>query len=219
MKKFLLPLLFVGLLLSACNQPAAAPSGETPSGGEPSGGGSTETSVTVDFTVPHEKVDNVLSTGDSKNSKFLTILNKYYFTNTNVTIESISGDYININAGFSVTETRSYSQMMMIGSRSNEVDFTFNFVNTIKSVTFVCESYCKYVSYGSTYNVDYATYLTVNGEKKDIATHAASDVNETQNLKYTVNSKQVRLQAPNTNTGGGDTKANRIIVYQMVFEF
>ena len=218
MKKFLLPLLFVGLLLSACNQPAAAPSGE-PSGGGQIEGGSTETSATVDFTVPHEKVDNVPSTGDSTNSKFLTILNKYYFTNTNVTIESISGTYININAGFSVTETRSYPQMLMIGSRNNEADFTFNFVNTIKSVTFVCEAYCKYVSYNSTYNVDYATYLTVNGEKKDIAIHAASDVNETQNLKYTVNSKQVRLQAPNTNTGGEDTKANRIIVYQMVFEF
>ena len=218
MKKALLSILLLPFLVG-CGPKAVEPTNPDGGGQQGGGGDTTETSATVDFTVPHEKVDNIPSTGDTSNNKFLSMLNKYYFTNSNVTVDSISGSYININAGFSVTPTRSYSQMMVLGSRRNNVDLTFNFVNTIKSVTFVCEAYCKYVSYGSVYNVDYSTYLTVNGEQKDLGIHTASDVDEIQNLKYTVNSKQIRLQAPNTNTGGDDTKANRVIVYKMILEF
>lgn len=222
MKKYLLPLLFAGLLLSACNQTAAPTGGEPSGGGEPGGGGETtpKTSATVDFTVTHDRVDDIPSAADTANqTKFFNMLTKYYFTNTNIALSSVTGEYMNVNSGFDVTKTRYYPQMAMLGSRKKEVDLTFNFVNTIKTVTFVCEAYCKYVNHGSTYYVDYPTYLTVNGEKKDIATHSASDVNETQNLKYTVNSKQIKLECPNTNQGEDDTTANRIIVYQMIFEF
>lgn len=216
MKKVLLSILLLPLLIG-CGQNNVSPTNPDEGGGQ--GGGEEETSATIDFTVTHESVDNIPSAGDNTNTKFLSILNKYYFTSKKSEISSFSGEYININSGFDVTKTRYYPQMMMLGSRKKAVDFTFNFVNTIRSVTFVCEPYCKYSNYGSAYNVDYSTYLTVNGEQKDLGIHSQSDVNEIQNLKYTVNSNQIRLQAPNTNTGEGDTKANRIIVYQMILEF
>ena len=47
-----------------------------------------------------------------------------------------------------------------------------------------------------------------------------SDENEVQHLDYTINSTSIHIEAPNTNTGASsDKKGNRILVYQMFFEY
>ncbi len=209
MKKALLPVLFVTLALSGCgnNQP------------DTSDDGSEGTSITVDFTMTHTKVDDIPTTGDTKKDDFIDILNKYYFTNENITLTSFTGGYMNIAPGFKVTVSREFDQFIVLGSRTEDVDMIFVFTCAIKSVTFVCEAYSKYVS-ASMQNVDYDTYLTVNSEQKNISHHTSSDVDETQNLKYTVNSNQLRVQSPNTNSGdNNDKQGNRIILYKMILEY
>ena len=184
----------------------------------------TSSSFTADFTVKHEKVDDIPSTGNTNNAaNFVKTLNKYYLTEEDVQISTLTGAYAQITGdskGFQVTKNRNIPQTLIFGGQKQIADLTITFSNTIKSVSFVCEAYSKYVAYSSTYNTDYDTSLTVNNVKKEITAHQASDVNETQTLKYVVNSTSIHIEVPNTNTGDEeDKKGNRILVYQMIFEY
>ena len=181
--------------------------------------------MTVDFTEEHEQEGTLPTTGDTNNSKFKDIINTYYISNESLAISTFSGEFAQLTSGdenepFYVTETRSYDQVMVLGGRKKAVDITLTFETTIKKITINCEAYCKYVSYNSSYNVDYDTSLTINGVTKNIAAHKDSDENEVQHLDYTINSTLIHIEAPNTNTGASsDKKGNRILVYQMFFEY
>ena len=214
MKKCLLFLL-IPFILAACSNRTPADSGEGGDGGELGIG----TFVTVDFTQTHTIVDEVPTTGDTKSTNFVNTLKNYYFTDENIALSSIDGGYLQINVNFQVTETRTYGQLLFLGGRRDAVDFTFTFVNTIKSVTFVCEPYSKYIPHTSAYNNDLPTYLKVNDVKKDIAPHSQEDKDERTQLKYTVNSKTMHLEAPNENPDNELTQGNRILVYQMMLEY
>ncbi len=207
--KFLFILLLPALLVGCGSTSPNPPAGGT---------------FTADFTVKHTQEGDIKPTGDTDNSSTLmAALNNYFFTDKNVNLLSIDGGFMNIDpdkAGLYVTETRRYDQLLYLGARKQDLDVTLTFEKEIKTLTMVCEAYSKYVSYNSTQNVDRATYLTINDEKKDIVAHTIADVDETQNLVYTINSKTVHMVAPNENTGDlEDKQGNRIIVYQMIFEY
>ena len=175
---------------------------------------------TVDFNTVHQQegtVKPVGQTGDeAAMEKLLATFNTYYFTDEDIAVSSISGGYLQIQ-NIDITASRLAVQTMILTSRSNDLDFTFTFSTKIKKVTFVCEAYCKYISYTSTYNVDHDTSLTVNGTKKNISTHTASDVDETQNLTYSVNNKSIRMVVPNEYVG--DTAVQRLMLHQMILEY
>lgn len=175
---------------------------------------------TADFTTLRTETGGVKTTGDTKSTNFITTLQTYYFNSSEFSLTAIEGGYVQIKTDekkIYVTETRPYDQLVYLTGRNNECDFTLTFNKTIKSVTFVCEAYSKYISYNATQNVDYDTYLKVNDVKRDIPAHSVGDIDETQELKYTVNSSSIRIEVPNEHID--DTKNNRIIVYQMILEF
>ena len=176
-------------------------------------------SFTADFTVKHTKAEDIPTQGNSDTQDMKSILNSYYFNESAAQIRESSGGFYQINEGFNITKTRSYPQVMTLGSKKQNVDLTLQFTTSIIDITFVCEPYSKYIAYSDTQNVDYATYLEVNGVKKEIDPHTASDVDETQTLKFTVNDDTVTIKCPNTNTGGSDTQANRILVYKITITF
>lgn len=175
---------------------------------------------TVDFTTLRTETGGVKTTGDTKNTNFITTLQTYYFNSSDLSLTAIEGGYVQIKTDekkIYVTETRPYDQLVYLTGRNNECDFTLTFNKTIKSITFVCEAYSKYISYNSTQNVDYDTYLKVNDIKRDISAHSVGDVDESQELKYVVNSDTIHIEVPNEHID--ETKNNRIIVYQIVLEF
>ena len=176
-------------------------------------------SFTADFTVKHTQEDDIPTQGNSNTQDMKNILNRYYFNKSDAQLSESSGDFYQINEGFNVTKTRSYPQLMTLGSKNQDVNLTLTFTTTIIDITFVCEAYSKYISYTDTQNIDYDTYLVVNGTKKERAPQTASDVDETQSLKFTVKSNTITIKCPNTNTGGTDIKANRILVYKIAITF
>ena len=179
--------------------------------------------VTMDFTVKHSVDSSGLptqsNTGDE--DKFAQVIDHYYLASEDISLESFEGDYIQLQNGHDVTATRSVAQMLIFGTRTYDVDVTFTFSKTVKSITFVCEAYSKYVSteYYTNHNVDYDTYLEVNGDKKDIAGHKQEDIDETQSLKYAVNSSDVHMVCPQPDKDDPNKMAMRIMVYQIVLEF
>ena len=175
---------------------------------------------TVDFNAVHEQegtVKPVGQTGDeSAMEKLLATFNTYYFTDEDIALSSISGGYLQIQ-NIDITASRLAVQTMILTSRSNDLDFTFTFSTKIKKVTFVCEAYCKYISYTGVYNVDHDTSLTINGTKKNISAHTASDVDETQNLTFTVNNKSVHMVVPNNYLA--ETVVQRVLLHKMILEY
>lgn len=175
---------------------------------------------TVDFTTAKTQQGTTPTTGDTDKTNFIDILNTYYFTDENVSLSSVEGEWMQIQTDekkIFITETRSVDQLLILGSRTKDVDMTFKFNNPIYSISFVCEAYSKYIAYSDSYSVDHDTYLKVNGDKRDIAGHQASDVDETQTLKYVVQSDTVTIECPNDYVGEKST--NRIYVYQIIIEY
>ena len=179
--------------------------------------------VTMDFTVTHSVDSSGLptqsNTGDE--DKFAQVIDHYYLASEDISLESFEGGYIQLQNGHDVTATRNVPQMLIFGTRTYDVDVTFKFSKTVKSITFVCEAYSKYVSteYYTNHNVDYDTYLEVNGDKKDIAGHKQEDIDETQSLKYAVNSSDVHMVCPQPDKDDPNKMAMHIMVYQIVLEF
>lgn len=175
---------------------------------------------TVDFTTLRNETGGVKTTGDTNNTNFIKTLQTYYFNSSDFSLTALAGGYAQIQTDVKkiyVTETRSYDQLVYLTGRNSACDLTLTFDKTIKSVTFVCEAYSKYISYSSSQNVDFDTYLKVNDVKQDITAHTVGDVNETQELKYDVNNSSIHIEVPNEHLG--DQKINRVIVYQMVLEY
>lgn len=176
--------------------------------------------VTLDFTVKHTADSSGIPTqGNTGNTKFADIIDHYYLASEDISLTGFSGSYMQINNGWSVTPTRTVEQMMVLGSRSYSCDVEFTFNKTIKSVSFVSESYCKYVAYNTTYNVDYDSSLTVGTESKDYPAHAQEDVEEIVQNKFTVNSNTFSIVTPDPDPDDPYSKAKRIMVYQMILEF
>lgn len=179
--------------------------------------------VTMDFTVTHSVDESGIKTqgNTDKPDKLAETINHYYIDSGDISVSIISGEYFQIQNGWNVTPSRNVGQMLLLGSRSYDVDATLKFSTTVKSIAFVCEAYSKYVSseYYTNHNVDYDTYLEVNGTKNDISAHQKEDVDETQTLKYTVNSTDVHIVCPEPNPDDPNSMAKRIMVYQIVLEF
>lgn len=178
------------------------------------------TKFTVDFTTLRVEKDGIPTTGDTKNTNFLQILQTYYFNSEEISLTSINGGYAQIKTDEKkvyVTKSRYFDQLVYLSSRNEVCDFSLTFSKTVKSVTFVCEAYSKYIAYNDTQNVDYDTYLKVNDVKADIAAHSVGDVDDTKELKFAANSETIHIEVPNEHVG--DTKNNRVIVYQMIIEF
>lgn len=179
--------------------------------------------VTMDFTVTHSIDETGIKTqgNTDKPVNLAETINHYYIDSEDISISNISGEYFQIQNGWNVTPSRNVEQMLLLGSRSYDVDATLTFSTAVKSITFVCEAYSKYVSseYYTNHNVDYDTYLEVNGTKNDILAHQKEDVDETQTLKYLVNSTDVHIVCPQPNPDDPNSMAKRIMVYQMILEF
>lgn len=179
--------------------------------------------VTMEFTVTHSVDESGIKTqgNTDKPDKLAETINHYYIDSEDISISSISGEYFQIQNGWNVTPSRNVGQMLLLGSRSYDVDATLKFSTAVKSITFVCEAYSKYVSseHYTNHNVDYDTYLEVNGTKNDIPAHQKEDADETQTLKYTVNSTDVHIVCPQPNPDDPNSMAKRIMVYQIVLEF
>ena len=179
--------------------------------------------VTMDFTVKHSVDSSGLPTQSNTDdeNKFAQVIDHYYLASEDISLESYEGEYIQLQNGHDVTATRNVPQMLLFGTRTKDVDVTFKFSETIKSITFVCEAYSKYVSsdYYTDQNIDHDTYLEVNGDKKNISGHQKEDVDETQSLKYTVNSTEVHMVCPQPDKDDPNKMAMRIMVYQIVLEF
>lgn len=175
--------------------------------------------VTLDFTVKHSQEGSLPTQGNTGNTKFAEIIDHYYLASEDISLTGFSGTYMQINNGWAVTPTRTVEQMMVLGSRGSSCDVEFTFNKTIKSVSFISESYCKYVAYDTTYRVDYDTSLTIGTESKDYPAHAQEDVEETVQNKFRVNSNKFSIVTPDPDPDDPYSKAKRIMVYQMILEF
>ena len=175
--------------------------------------------VTMDFTVKHSQDGSLPTQGNTGNNKFAEIIDHYYLASEDISLTGLSGSYMQINNGWSVTPTRTVEQIMVLGSKTYSCNVEFKFSKTIKSVTFVSESYSKYVSYNSEFHVDYDTSLTIGTESKDYPAHSLEDVEEIVSNKFTINSDSFTIETPEPDPEDELSKAKRIMVYQMILEF
>ena len=203
MKIKLLPVILCELLISACNQ---------------SSGSKGPKAVLVDFTIQHEQVDDIPTTGDTGKLETLkNCLNKYYITDPKIQINSIEGEFLQLQNGFNVTQTRKVDQMMMLASRAKDCAVTFTFARKIKTASFVCEAYSKYDTYNNVQNVDHDTYLQVNGERVDITGHTQEDENETRTYRFDIDSSKLQVVVPNNYVK--ETSVQRVMLYRLMLEY
>ena len=185
-----------------------------------------ESTFTADFTKSITEKDGISHTGDSSAggiNNFITALQTYYFNSEDIELTNLSGEYLQINTGdkggpYQVTETRSYNQILFLGSKKKDVNCRLTFSKTIKAIEFKYEAYCKYIEYSSSYFADNDTYLKVNNEKVDITAHSLSDVDESTTHKFVVNSNTIDIICPNNNPGS-ESKGNRILVQQITLYY
>ena len=194
MKKFLLPLLFVGLLLTACNQPTST----APSGGEGGGEGGGETTETETFSV--DMSDLTITNNVQANTNFeqfkgsllpicQAATNKITDLSTTGSVNLIKKPLLN---GDNILA-------LSLSSQSNGGTLTFSFSESLVSLKIYASAYYSYALSGDPNNPTPVTdgYNTIQVDRQEAWVVDPYDLDNKSAPRvpkeFTINSNSVTL--------------------------